>query len=240
MNILIPMAGLGSRFPRDKFKKIKPLIEINAVPMIIKAIKSLDLEGDYFFVIRKDKFSNELKTVIESIQNKINILEINYKTSGPAETALLFSDQINSDNELIIANCDQIMEWDSNNFLHNVRQYDGAVVTYHATTDKNSYARLNKNGEVVEIREKEVISSTSLNGIHYWKKGCDFVKSANEMISADDKANNGEFYIGPSYNYMIKNEARIGIFHIPKEMHHAVGDPEDLLKYINYENNRNK
>jgi dTDP-glucose pyrophosphorylase len=237
MNILIPMAGLGSRFPKERFKT-KPLIEINSVPMIIRAVESLDLDGDHFFVIRKSEFSAEIKSVIKSIKKRTNVIEIDYQTSGPAETALLFSDLIDLDKELVIANCDQIMEWNSDNFLHNVRQYDGAVVTYYATTDKNSYARLNKAGEVAEIREKEVISSTSLNGIHYWKRGSDFVKSANEMMHANDRYKNGEFYIGPSYNYMIKNGLRVGIFHITSEMHHAVGDPEDLLKFLNYENNR--
>jgi UDP-N-acetylglucosamine diphosphorylase / glucose-1-phosphate thymidylyltransferase / UDP-N-acetylgalactosamine diphosphorylase / glucosamine-1-phosphate N-acetyltransferase / galactosamine-1-phosphate N-acetyltransferase len=238
MNILIPMAGLGSRFPKEKFKKPKPLIEINSVPMIIRAVESLDLDGDHFFVIRKSEFSIEIKSIIMSIKKNTNVIEIDYQTEGPADTALLFSDQINSDKELIIANCDQIMEWNSKNFLHNVRQYDGAVVTYFATTAKNSYARLNKFGEVVEIKEKEVISTTSLNGIHYWKKGSEFVKSVKEMMQANDRSKNGEFYIGPSYNYMIKNGLRIGVFHIPSEMHHAVGDPEDLLKFIKYENNR--
>lgn len=238
MNILIPIAGAGSRFPIEKFKKIKPLIEINSVPMIMRAIESLDLKGNYYFVIKKSKFSEELKSTIKNIKHKTNILEIEHQTSGPAETALLFLNHINNNEELVIANCDQIMEWNSQIFLNNARQYDGAVVTYHATTDKNSYARLNRLGQVVEIKEKEVISSTSLNGIHYWKRGLYFVDSAKKMILANDKAKNGEFYIGPSYNYMIKVGLVVGIYHIPVEMHHAVGDPEDLSKFINHENNR--
>ena len=207
--------------------------------MIKRSVESLDLEGNYFFVIRKDEFSSELKSIIKSIKKNTEVIEIDYQTSGPASTALLFTDAINSNEELIIANCDQIMEWNSENFLRNARQNDGTIVTYHATTNKNSYARLNKFGQVVEIREKEVISTTSLNGIHYWKRGSDFVLSANEMILANEKAKNGEFYIGPTYNYMINRGLKIGIYHIPVEMHHAVGDPEDLLKFINYENNRN-
>jgi len=176
--------------------------------------------------------------VINSIPRKTSILEIDYLTSGPASTALLLSDLINTSQELVIANCDQIMEWNSHTFLHNARLYDGAVVTYYATTNKNSYAKLDINGAVTEIREKEVISTTSLNGIHYWKKGSDFVKSAMAMINADDMVNNGEFYIGPSYNYMIKQGLSVGIFHIPNEMHHAVGVPEDLERFIKYENNK--
>ena len=232
------MAGLGTRFPRDQFEKPKPLISINSEPMIARAISSLDIDGTYHFVIQAGDYSDELRSVINNINKETNIVEIDYLTDGPAQTALLMSDVINSNQELVIANCDQIMEWSGEIFLHNARLYDGAVVTYYATTDKNSYAKLDINGDVVEIREKEVISTTSLNGIHYWKKGSYFVSSVMDMINANDRAINGEFYIGPSFNYMIKKGLRVGSYHIPNEMHHAVGDPEDLLRFIRYENNK--
>jgi UDP-N-acetylglucosamine diphosphorylase / glucose-1-phosphate thymidylyltransferase / UDP-N-acetylgalactosamine diphosphorylase / glucosamine-1-phosphate N-acetyltransferase / galactosamine-1-phosphate N-acetyltransferase len=232
------MAGLGSRFSKEQFPKPKALIQINSEPMITRAVNSLDIDGDYHFVIQAGEYSEELRSVINNIPRETNIIEINYLTSGPAKTALLMADIINSNQELVIANCDQIMEWDGHKFLHNARRYDGAVVTYFSTTNKNSYAKLDSNGNVVEIREKEVISSTSLNGIHYWKKGSHFVNSAEDMIIANDRAINGEFYIGPSYNYMIKRNLNVGIYHIPNEMHHAVGVPDDLIRFINYENSK--
>lgn len=234
MNILIPMAGLGSRFPSHTYPMPKPLIEVNGEPMISKAIKSLNLDGNYFFVIAKNQFSSLVKETILAIRPGSKFIEIDYITEGPANSALLFRDQINNDEELIIANCDQIMEWNSTNFLHNVRLYDGAVVTYHTDTDKNSYARLDKSGLVVEIREKEVISNVSLNGIHYWKKGSHFVNSADKMMELQDRAPNGEFYIGPTYNHMIRQGLQVGIYHIPNEQHHPVGVPDDLKKYLEH------
>ena len=234
MNILIPMAGLGSRFPSHTYPMPKPLIEVNGEPMISKAIKSLNLDGNYFFVIAKNQFSSLVKETILAIRPSSKFIEIDYITEGPANSALLFRDQINNDEELIIANCDQIMEWNSTNFLHNVRLYDGAVVTYHTDTDKNSYARLDKSGLVVEIREKEVISNVSLNGIHYWKKGSHFVNSADKMMELQDRAPNGEFYIGPTYNHMIRQGLQVGIYHIPNEQHHPVGVPDDLKKYLEH------
>ena len=235
MNILIPMAGLGSRFPSHTYPMPKPLIEVNGEPMISKAIKSLNLEGNYFFVVAKNQFTSLVEETITAIKPGSKFIEIDYITEGPANSALLFRDQINTNEELVIANCDQIMEWNSENFLHNVRLYDGAVVTYHTNTDKNSYARLDKNGLVVEIREKEVISNVSLNGIHYWKKGTHFVNSADKMIELQDRAPNGEFYIGPTYNHMIRQGLKVGIYHIPNEQHHPVGVPDDLKKYLEHE-----
>lgn len=229
------MAGLGSRFPSHTYPMPKPLIEVNGEPMISKAIKSLNLDGNYFFVIAKNQFTSLVEETITAIKPGSKFIEIDYITEGPANSALLFRNQINSNEELIIANCDQIMEWNSENFLHNVRLYDGAVVTYHTDTDKNSYARLDKNGLVVEIREKEVISNVSLNGIHYWKKGSHFVSSADKMMELQDRAPNGEFYIGPTYNHMIRQGLKVGIYHIPNEQHHPVGIPDDLKKYLEHE-----
>jgi NDP-sugar pyrophosphorylase family protein len=235
MNILIPMAGLGSRFPSHTYPMPKPLIEVNGEPMIAKAIKSLNLEGNYFFILAKNQFTELVKETILTLKPNSVFCEIDYLTEGPANSALLFRKEIDNDQELVIANCDQIMEWNSVNFLHNVRLYDGAVVTYHTDTDKNSYARLDKTGMVVEIREKEVISNVSLNGIHYWKKGSSFVSSADKMIELQDRAPNGEFYIGPTYNHMIRQGFRVGIYHIPNEQHHPVGVPDDLKKYLEHE-----
>lgn len=235
LKVLIPAAGKGSRF--QGYTVPKPLIDVNGSPMIIKAIQSLGISTtEFLFVLTKDNFTSIIKDNILSMYADAKFIEIDYFTQGPAASALLFREQINNDDELIIANCDQIMEWDFYKFLKVASLYDGCVVTYHADTEKNSYAKLNKTGNVIEIREKEVISNVSLNGIHYWKKGKYFVESAEEMILQNNRANNGEFYIGPSYNYMIKKGLQVGIFHIPNQQHHSVGVPEDLESYIEYEN----
>ena len=237
MNIVIPMAGLGSRFPSHLYPEPKPLIKVRGKPMIAIAIESLNLDGNYFIVIAKNKYSERIKNTVTQVKPTCQFLEIDYVTEGPAKSALLFRENINNDEELIIANCDQIMEWNSKAFVHNVRLYDGAVVTYHTDTTKNSYARINKEGFVVEVREKEVISNISLNGIHYWKKGAYFVESAERMIGMEDRAPTGEFFIGPSFNYMIESGLCVGIHHIPNQQHNAVGVPEDLNTYIKkYEN----
>ncbi len=233
-NVIIPMAGEGSRFPKDQYLP-KPLIDVNGKPMIVRAIESLGIEGQYHFIIRQNEYTNIVKDIIGRVVKNPKFVEITQTTEGPACSALLFREEINNNEELVIANCDQIMEWDSKLFFHNVRLYDGAVVTYYSDTDKNSYAKLDKKGHVIEIREKEVISNISLNGIHYWASGKYFVDSAEEMISADDRAPNGEFYIAPTYNYMVKKGLSVGIYHIPNEQHHPVGVPVDLEKFLKYE-----
>jgi NDP-sugar pyrophosphorylase family protein len=229
------MAGVGSRFPKDQYLP-KPLIDVNGKPMIVRAIESLSIKNaQWHFIIRKDHFTDAVKDIISKVVSNPRFVEVEKTTEGPACSALLFKEQINNDQELIIANCDQIMEWNSNLFFHNVRLYDGAVVTYHSDTEKNSYVKLDREGNAVQFAEKEVISNVSLNGIHYWKHGKYFVNSAEEMIAADDRAPNGEFYVATTYNYMIRANKVVGIHHIPNEQHHAVGVPVDLERFLKYE-----
>jgi choline kinase len=240
INVLIPMAGMGQRFKSAGYELPKPLIMVNGETMICKAINSLNIEARYHFVIAKNEYTDLVKKSILELKPDSMFIEIDYITEGPASSCLLFKNEINNSDELVIANCDQIMEWSSDNFFHNVRRYDGAVVTYHTDTNKNSYAKLDKQGHVLEIKEKEVISNVSLIGIHYWNKGSYFIDSCEEMILCQDRAPNGEFYVGPTYNNMVKNGLRVGIHHIPNQQYWAVGVPEDLEKYIMHENITNK
>ena len=232
MNIVIPMAGSGSRF-FGTHKVSKPLIQVIDKPMIQQVIESLALFGKYCFVIRKDSFYDKIVDLLTSITPFCKIITVDYLTEGPACSALLAD--ISDNEELIITNCDQIMWWDSELFLEAARnyKYDGMIVTYEADTPKNSYCLIDKKGFVSKVREKEVISNISLNGIHYWKKGSYFIESAKLMIDKKDTATNGEYYVGPTYNYMIDYfNRKVGIYHIPNYQHNPVGVPEDLDKYI--------
>ena len=234
MNILIPMAGEGTRFPRDKYKIPKPLIEIEGKPMIQCAVESLQLPGTYHFVVRKDSYYDQVCTLLHKILPDAKIISVDETTEGPASSCLLFKDYIDNEDELVICNCDQIMWWDAELFLTTSRyyKYDGLIVTYTEDTPKNSYATLNRSGFVTKVAEKQVISNIALNGIHYWRKGKYFVQSALDMIECDDRAPNGEFYVGPTYNHMIKKGLSVGVHHIPNEQHNPVGVPEDLKTYL--------
>lgn len=235
MNILIPMAGRGERFTNSGFEIPKPLIEINGKCMIECAIDSLNIiDGNLIFITYKyadENFNQKLKSILERYSN--NIIQIDYITEGPASSALLAKEFINNEEQLIITNCDQIMNWNSKDFIKycEISDKDGIVVTYDSDTEKNSYIKLDEFGNGVELAEKKVISNLSLNGIHYWKRGKYFVESAEKMISKEIRAN-GEFYISTSYNEMIETGLKVGNYHINESNHFAVGTPNDLQKYL--------
>ena len=234
VQLVIPLAGEGQRF-KDKYSYPKPMISVRGERMISLAVRTLDItHANSVFIIRKDHDADGmLSQEIKRISANSNIVCIEKLTDGPCSTALLSIPYLDREKPLVIANCDQVMRWDGNRFLRycEVENYDGVVVTYHEATPKNSYARLNDRGDVVEVREKNQISCVSLNGIHYWKKAGYFIDTANEMIRRNDRTNN-EFYIAPTYNYMIERGLRVGIFHIPNEQHYAIGTTQDLEDYI--------
>lgn len=230
------MAGRGDRFKNGGFSLPKPLIEFNGKTMIEYAIETLNISGNYIFIVFKysdESLNLKIKNTLDKLCPGSKIIQIDYITDGPASSALLAQEFINNDEELIITNCDQIMNWKSQDFINYVRKssFDGVVVTYDSDTAKNSYVSINNYGKATQFAEKQVISKYSLNGIHYWKKGRYFVESSNKMILKDNRVNN-EFYISLTYNEMIKEGLDVGIYHIDSDKHNAVGTPEDLELYI--------
>jgi len=238
LNILIPMAGAGSRFSQVGYTLPKPLITIQGKPMIEQAVNSLGVKGNYIFITQK---IHNLKPHLESVYPGCKVIEIDYLTRGSACTCLLAKEYIDNDSPLVITNCDQIMWWDGKSFATFLKNYpyDGFVVTYTEDTPKNSYVVLNREGFATQFAEKQVISNISLNGIHYWRYGKDFVHSTETMVK-NNETYNGEFYVAPTYNTLIKQNKKIGVYHIPNDQHNAVGTPEDLIKYTDrvyeYEN----
>lgn len=237
------MAGLGSRFEEAGYKLPKPLIDMHGIPMIQCAVESLGIEGQYIFLIYNypdTQVKLQLENKLKEIKPNCQIILVKERTEGASCTALLAKEHINNDSPLIITNCDQIMHWNEKSFTNHINNHsnlDGIVVTYRAETNKNSYIKLNEEGFALEVAEKKVIGPDSLNGIHYWKHGYDFVNSAEEMISANERVNN-EFYIAPTYNYLIKKGKKIGVYRIANNEHWAVGTPEDLTNYLNNHDNK--
>jgi dTDP-glucose pyrophosphorylase len=160
-----------------------------------------------------------------------NIITISETTQGAASSALLLQNYMNGEEELIIANCDQIMNWNSYRVLSDLRKHEGAVVTINDSDPKHSYVKMS--GEsAVQVTEKQVISNNALTGIHYWKHAKYFFESAKRMISENNKSANGEYYVAPTYNYLIKDGLDIGMCRIKNDEFYPVGTPEDLEKYL--------
>ena len=233
INVLIPMAGKGSRFADAGYTFPKPLIEIKGKPMIQWVIESLNIKGNYIFIIQKEHQEKyNLKSLLSALKPNCKIIELDHITEGAACTTLLAKEYIDNDNPLLMANSDQFVVWDSNKTMYNFtnKDFDGGILTFEALHPKWSYAKINeKNGLVTEVAEKKVISKNATVGIYYWKNGSDYVKYAEEMIQKNIRVNN-EFYVCPVFNQAIQDNKKISISKV-KEMH-GLGTPEDLNSFL--------
>ncbi len=232
LNILIPMAGEGSRFREVGYTFPKPIIEVKGKPMIQLVVENLNIKANYIFIIRKDhqkKFN--IKSLLSVIQPNCKIVEVDELTEGAACTALLAKKYINNNNPLLIANSDQYIKWDSSKTMYNFisKKIDGGILTFESVHPKWSYAKIDKNEVVTEVAEKKVISNNATVGIYYWSKGNDFVKYANQMIKKNIRTNN-EFYICPVFNEAIKAGKVIKSEKIEKMQ--GLGTPEDLDNFL--------
>jgi dTDP-glucose pyrophosphorylase len=227
-NVLIPMAGLGSRFVEKGYSLPKPLIKIFGKPMIQLVVESLGIDGNYIFLVQKDhRVKYHLDDVLDEIAPGCKIVEVDGLTDGAARTTLYAKDLINNDTPLLIANSDQVIVWSGIEFTATLASAD-AVALFKANESKWSYSKI-EDGFIVEIAEKKVISNNANVGIYGWAKGSDYVKYAEQMIAKDIKTNN-EFYIAPVYNEAIANGSKVVPFFV-EEMH-GVGTPEDMNQFI--------
>lgn len=232
LNILIPMAGAGSRFEQAGYTFPKPLIDVNGEPMIKVVSENLNMNANFIYIVqKKHREKYNLDTLLNLISPNCKIVEVDGLTEGAACTTLLAKEYINNDQPLIMANSDQFIEWDSNEFMYKMNETnaDGGIVTFTSTHPKWSFAKVDDNGFVTEVAEKNPISDIATVGVYFWKNGSDYVKYAEEMIAKNIRVNN-EFYVCPVFNEAINDNKKIRVFNIPKMW--GIGTPEDLNYFL--------
>lgn len=236
MNIVIPMAGLGSRFKNVGIETPKPLIEVAGKYLIEHSISSLGIDGKYIFITRKydeKEYNDQLSFLLKSlVPNSIEI-QVDKEQYGAADAALYAEEYIDNDDPLIVTNCDQLFFWESQDFLDHIQDQsiDGAVAIFKSTDPKNSFAII-KDNMITNIEEKNPISSDALVGLHYWKHGKDFVFSAKKLLSEYREKGFPECYISSTYNYLISAGKSIVPFIMPHNGYVSLGTPEDVDIYM--------
>lgn len=233
LNVLIPMAGAGSRFQSAGYTFPKPLVEVEGKPMIQAVVENLNVTANFIYIVQQEHFLQyNLGYLLNLITPGCKIVQINGLTEGAACTTLLAKNLIDSNKPLLIANSDQIVNWNSSETIYGFdkENADGGIVTFESTHPKWSYVKLNEQGLVSEVAEKKPISKIATVGIYYWRKGSDYVKYAEQMIKNEIRTN-GEFYVAPVFNEAIKDHKKFKISNISKMW--GIGTPEDLDIYLN-------
>ena len=231
------MAGKGSRFQDAGYTFPKPLIDVMDKTMIEVVVNNLKPKCDhrFIFIVQKEHFEKyDLYHVLQNAtDNKFEIIQIDGITEGAACTVLTAMQYINNDDDILIANSDQFVEVDIDDFIKHGREKnnEGLIMTFKASHPKWSYARVDDDGFVTEVAEKKVISDKATVGIYYFKKGSDYINGAQSMIEKEIRTNN-EFYVCPVYNELILDDKNISIYNIKAEQMHGLGTPEDLTMFL--------
>ena len=232
MNIIVPMAGAGSRFEKAGFTFPKPLIEVKGQPMIAKVVENLDLQGRYIFLVQKAHYEQyDLKNLLNLIAPGCEIVQIDELTEGAACTVLKARDLINNNEPLIISNSDQWIKWNSFETISSFNNVDGGILTFKSVHPKHSFAKVDGDGFVTEVAEKNPISSDATVGIYHWKRGSDFVKYADQMIEKNIRTNN-EFYVCPVYNEAFKDGLKVKASLVDEMW--GMGTPEELNNFLTH------
>lgn len=235
LNIVVPMAGRGSRFAKEGYALPKPLIPVQGYPMIQVVIENLlpaMAHRFHFLVLREHDQTYALTEKLRTWAPDCSVTYVDDVTEGAACTVLLAREAINTDDPLMIANCDQYIDASIDAYLADMKGADGLIMTMWADDDKWSFVKRDDTGRVVEVIEKVVVSDEATVGIYNFARGADFVRGAEAMIEADERVN-GEFYVAPVYSRLAAEGADIRCHSIGKvgAGMHGIGVPVDLAAF---------
>ena len=255
MNILFPIAGLGTRFKSDGYLDPKPFIDFKGKSIIEWSLSSINLPGKYYIIVNglEKKYTDQLVEIADKYYLDLQIID-GHSTRGQAETCLLALEtgKIDLNEQLVITNCDQYTPWNPNKFLKFLKENDcdGLVSTYsHADVvvgkeGRYSYIELDETGYGARFAEKIAISPWALNGIYYWKNANLFVESAKKLMHDDSDAGwtSGklscvkEKYVSLTYNYLIKDGYKIKNYHMENDDFVSLGSPNEIILNLRQSN----
>jgi dTDP-glucose pyrophosphorylase len=239
MNIVFGLCGLGSRFSSVGYTIPKYLIPYNGAPMIYHSVETLSIPGKIYFVVLVEHLQQYkfLEKMLLSIGHEI--VPCYQHTQGAAETLLMAKEYIQDLNQpFVSANCDQYLSWSSRLFLDELKNNPDTsyIVTFKNTSNKCSYIRKDHDDNVIEVREKQVISNDATVGVYHWHKTQDFFQDAQDMINSGIKEAN-EYFVAPVYNWSINRGLRVKNFALSKDQFWPVGTPRDLNFFIKNKKN---
>jgi dTDP-glucose pyrophosphorylase len=238
INIVIPMAGAGSRFKVAGYIDPKPLIPIHGKPMIKWVIENLTPTKPhrFIFIAQQEHVSAYgLREKLSAWCTNSILIEIDGVTEGAACTVLASKSIINNDSPLMIANSDQFIDANIDQYLQiiDAERLDGLIMTMKANDPKWSFVEIDDDRNIIRVVEKEVISNEATVGIYNFRSGRSFVNAAEQMIANNDRVN-GEFYIAPIYNRLIASGHKIRFHNIGSvgAGMYGLGTPDDLKAFL--------
>ena len=232
MNIIITMAGLGSRFRKAGYNCPKYMIEAKGKTLFEWSMDSLigynEHVSKYICVVRKEDQTEEF--IKEKMKrygiDDVEVIGIDYLTDGQATTCMLAIPYCNEKEPIMVYNIDTYVE--PGEMKYEDISGAGHIPCFHAEGDHWSFAKLDENGKVTEVREKVRISDNCTLGAYYFSSAELYKELYEEYYKDNSKLEKNEKYIAPLYNFMIEKGMSVTISIVDEKKVHVLGTPEEL------------
>jgi len=235
MNIVMPMAGRGSRFNGSNYTAPKPLINVLDKPMFVHSLASINnIEFDQLIIVALKEHDNNfnLNGLIKKYLGgkKVELILINEVTEGQLCTILKARELMDLEKSLLITSSDTIVISNiGNEIINRAKNCVGIISVADMPGEQWSFAKTDKSGKVIEVTEKVKISNHASTGLYYFSNTREFLSYADKII-ADKEKTKGEYYVMPVYSHYIQDKKEISIS-IAKEMW-DMGTPDALSNYL--------
>lgn len=242
LNIVVPMAGAGSRFKQNGILTPKPLICAGNIPLFERAINSVvsnfSEEDVNLYCIVQSKHCDEFNLDSRILEKypQANVIKLDGLTRGAVETCLSATRLIaNLDDAMIVIDCD--IEWSSYNYISHIKNLlrsssddiGGLLLSFESDNPRYSYALSDLYGSVKLVAEKKVISNQALIGAYYFNSVKLFNESANKLIETNELSKIKEYYTSLLYNYIINSHNKVYVHR--SDSFNSFGTPEELDSY---------
>ncbi len=240
-NLVIPMAGLGTRFAAEGYTTPKPLLPVGLYRMfevVIANFATEQLASISMVAPRSFNLTADARALSEKLGKPVHLIEIDSVTNGPAESAFLGLEHLDNETPVVIANSDQFLDFSPHDWIESVMRSasQGSILCMRDNDPKWSYARVGPSGLAQEVVEKQVISDLATCGVYFFRSSLIFKEGFREIQARDERVN-GEFYVAPIYNELIKRGLEVSVFDLGpvSEVMFGLGIPSDYLAFINSE-----
>ena len=239
LQVVMPMAGLGSRFSKAGFTTPKPLIPVDGKPMFIKALDSLTKLpiNRYIIVIRQEHAeAYQLDSLIKKALPAAKVVVIPQLTRGAAETVLMATPELDPDAGLIALDCDlwfssRAYEQMVDSALSWQHEIVGGLLTFASNHPRYSYAEVDAAGNVTRTAEKQVISNRAILGGYFFTTAATFIDTASKYLASPLPEDLKEYYLSHVYNLLLEEGATVKSASV--DTFHSFGTPEELQAYEN-------
>lgn len=233
--LVIPMAGLGSRFSEAGYKTSKPLLPVGDFRLFEVVVSNLwhHSISKLILVTRDgDLATEDTASLSSALGRPVHNFELPKLSDGPASSVALAASFLDPDEPLVIANSDQYIDADLSSFYERLElDNKNQIVTMEADDAKWSFVRVDGAQNVIEVKEKCVISNIATVGIYGFASARRFLEGFSSMERAGDRTN-GELYVAPVFNYLSSEETKI--FHLGPlgDVMHGLGVPQDYEFFL--------